>query len=151
MPKRLGDLGPLALRLMLAVGFLYHGVPKISSMAGHASFAVMLHGLGFPAPGPLAWLVGIAEVGGGLALLAGTLTVVVSAILIVEMLVALWKVHGPNGFSFVHVTGMNGDAPVFGMPGYEVNLVYIAMLLALALGGAGRWSVDAMRAAKRSA
>jgi putative oxidoreductase len=31
---------------------------------------------------------------------------------------------------------------VFGPPGYEVNLLYIAGLLVLALGGAGPLSVD---------
>jgi hypothetical protein len=31
------------------------------------------------------------------------------------------------------------------MPGYEVNLLYIAGLLALAIGGAGAYSVDRMR------
>ena len=33
----------------------------------------------------------------------------------------------------MHITGMTDAGPVFGMPGYEVNLLYIAGLLALFL------------------
>ena len=66
----------------------------------------------------------------------------VSALLIVEMLVAMLKVHLPQGFIFIHITAMTTAGPQFGMPGYEVNLLYIAGLLALLLGGAGPASVD---------
>ena len=33
-------------------------------------------------------------------------------------------------------------AKMFGPPGYEVNLLYVAGLLALILGGAGAFSID---------
>jgi putative oxidoreductase len=36
---------------------------------------------------------------------------------------------------------LTADGPQFGPPGYEVNLLYIAGLLALILGGAGRLSI----------
>jgi hypothetical protein len=65
---------------------------------------------------------------------------------IVEMLVALFKVHLAAGFSFLHITGMSGAGPQFGMPGYEVNLLYIAGLASLVLSGGGAWSVDEYRA-----
>jgi putative oxidoreductase len=42
----------------------------------------------------------------------------------------------------MNVTGMTDAGPEFGMPGYEVNLLYIAALAALLLGGAGAASLD---------
>jgi putative oxidoreductase len=39
-----------------------------------------------------------------------------------------------------------GGSPQFGPPGYEVNLLYIAGLLVLILGGAGPFSIDRLLA-----
>ena len=58
------------------------------------------------------------------------------------MLVAMFKVHLRYGFSSIKTIGLGADGPVFGPPGYEVNLLYIAGLVALLLGGAGALSVD---------
>ncbi len=44
---------------------------------------------------------------------------------------------------------MTESGPTFGMPGFEVNLLYIAGFLALALGGAGAFSVDRMMEERR--
>ena len=135
---------PVPLRIMLGGAFLYHGWPKLFSSGGHQGFAGMLGSLGVPAAGITAWLVALAEIAGGLALIAGAFVAIVSVVLIVEMAVAMFMVHLPNGFNFVHITGMGPQGPVFGMPGAEVNLLYIAGLLALVIGGAGAWSVDAL-------
>ena len=75
---------------------------------------------------------------------AAPFVAIVSVVLIVDMIVAMFMVHLPNGFNFVHITGMGPQGPMFGMPGAEVNLLYIAALLALVIGGAGGWSVDAL-------
>ena len=139
---------PLPLRIMLGIGFLYHGWPKVFTSQGHQGFAGMLGSLGVPAPAMTAWVVGLAEVLGGLALIAGAFVAIASVILIVEMLVAMFTVHLPHGFNFVNITGMGKEGPVFGMPGAEVNLLYIAALLALAIGGAGAGSVDALLQAR---
>jgi len=135
---------PLVLRLMLGFGFLYHGVPKLSW--GHAGFVVMLDSMGIPAPSLMAWAVGILEVVGGLALWAGAFTTIVCGLLIVELMVALVKVHLAHGFNFVNLVDPSG--PQFGMPGYEPVLLYMAGLLALILGGPGKYSVHGMRQAK---
>ena len=143
---------PLPLRMMLGAGFLYHGWPKVFSPAGHQGFVGMLGSLGVPAPEMTAWLVGSAEVVGGLALVAGAFVAVASAILIVDMLVAMLTVHARYGFNFINITGMGKQGPVFGMPGAEVNLLYIAGLLALVIAGTGAWSVDTLlRGRKRPA
>ena len=50
----------------------------------------------------------------------------------------------------MHITGMTDAGPVFGMPGYEVNLLYIAGLLALFLRGPSHLSVDEALAKSRN-
>jgi putative oxidoreductase len=61
------------------------------------------------------------------------------------MLVAMGFVQGHYGFSAVKTVGLNAAGPVFGPPGVEINLLYIAGLVSLMLTGAGALSVDAMR------
>src|SRR5438067_10241583 len=145
MFKKWKQWAPLPLRIMLGIGFMYHGWPKLFSAAGHQGFAGMLGGLGVPAPELTAWLVALVEVAGAVALLAGAFVAIVSAALIVDMVVAMITVHAPHGFNFINITGMTANGPLFGMPGAEVNLLYIAGLLTLLIGGAGRWSVDVAR------
>ncbi len=142
---------PLPLRVVLGVGFVYHGVPKVFTTAGHDMFVGMLQGIGVPAAGLMAWVVGIGEVAGGLALVAGAFVAVAAPLLIVNMLVALFTVHLPTGFNFMNITGMTEAGPQFGMPGYEVNLLYIAGLLALFLRGPTHLSVDGILARRREA
>lgn len=133
----------LPLRIILGVSFMIHGAPKLFSAAGHQQFEGMLGKLGVPAAPVAAWLVGGVEFFGGLALVLGLFTWLASALLTIDMIVAMMLVHLPQGFLNVHITGMSERGPVFGMPGYELNLLYIAGLLALLLGGPGPLSVDA--------
>ena len=137
MKRDLSAYAPLSLRLVLGFGFLYHGLPKLGD--GHAGFVVMLANLGIPAPEITAWLVGIVEVVGGLALWAGIFITPVSAILGVELLVALFKVHFAQGFNFVNIVDPAG--PQFGMPGYEPVVLYLAGLVTLVLGGPGKYTL----------
>src|SRR5438105_13626793 len=97
---------PMPLRIMLGGAFLYHGWPKVFSSGGHQGFAGMLGSLGVPAPEMTAWLVGLAEVVGGLALIAGAFVAIASVVLIVDMVVAMFTVHLPHGFNLVYMTGM---------------------------------------------
>ena len=136
---------PLPLRLILGFGFIFHGWPKIFSSEDHADFVGMLRDMiGLPFPEFMAYVVGLVELLGGLALIAGAFVALVSIPLIINMLVAMLTVHLPNGFSFMNMLPEGG----FGMPGYEVNLLYIAGLAALMLMGAGSLSVDDMRKEK---
>lgn len=146
MPQTWSEWAPMPLRLIIGVGFLYHGAPKLFTVTGHEMFVGMLQGIGVPAPVLLAWTVGIVEVVGGLGLIAGAFVSLVTPLLIINMLVALLTVHLPNGFSFINITGMTEAGPQFGMPGYEVNLLYIAGLLALFLRGPTHLSVDRLLA-----
>ncbi len=139
-------LAPLSLRLVLGIGFIYHGFPKVFSSEGNLQFRGMLEGIGVPAPGLAAWMIGGIESLGAIALIAGAFVTIASLLLAISMLGALFTVHLPQGFSFINITGMTETGPIFGMPGYEVNLLYLAGLATLILGGAGAFSVDAKRA-----
>jgi putative oxidoreductase len=136
---------PLSLRLILGIGFLSHGGAKVAD--GTQVFQGLLQMIGVPGGAATAWFVASLEVVGGLALLAGAFTTLITPLLIADMLVALFTVHLPHGFSFLNITGMGPEGPQFGLPGYEVPLLYIAGLTALFLGGAGAVSVDGMRRA----
>jgi len=140
---------PLPLRLIVGIGFVIHGFPKLFNGGARQGFTAMLENIGVPAAGLSAWVVGLVEFFGGLMLIAGAFVAVVTVLQIVVMLVALFTVHLPNGFNFINITGQTDTGPVFGMPGYEVNLLYIAGLLALFLYGASEWSVDKMLAEKK--
>src|ERR1700752_4826092 len=134
---------PLPLRLIIGYGFMAHGWAKLSR--GPAGFAKLLEQIGAPLPEVTAWASTLIEVLGGLAILAGAFVAVVSIPLIVMMLVALFTVHLRYGFSAINTLGLTADGPQFGPPGYEVNLLYVAGLLALILGGAGAFSIDRLR------
>jgi putative oxidoreductase len=135
---------PLPLRLVIGYGFVAHGWAKLSR--GPAGFAKLLEQIGAPLPEMTAWASTLTEILGGLAVLAGAFVVVVSVPLIVLMLVAMFTVHLRYGFSAINTIGLTADGPQFGPPGYEVNLLYIAGLLALILGGAGPLSIDRLLA-----
>lgn len=137
---------PLPLRLVLGIGFIVHGWDKIAD--GTQGFQGMLGMIGIPGGAVTAWLVALLEFLGGIALIVGAFVTIVSVLLIINMLVALFTVHLPHGFSFLNIIGMGPEGPVFGMPGYEVNLLYIAGLLALIFSGAGVYSVDRIRAGR---
>lgn len=137
MSRSTSALAQLPLRLILGFGFTYHGFGKLFSPEGHAMFEGMLEEIGVPAPTLASWAVGAVEFFGGLALIVGAAVGIVSVLGIINMLVAMFTVHLPNGFNFMNITGMGDAGPTFGMPGYEVNLLYIAGFLALALGSTG--------------
>src|SRR5262245_58689325 len=133
---------PVPLRLMIGYGFVVHGWAKLSR--GPAGFALLLDQIGAPLPELTAWVSTLIEILGGLAILAGALVAVVSVPLIVMMLVAMFTVHLRYGFSAINTIGLTADGPQFGPPGYEVNLLYIAGLLGLILGGTGPLSIDGL-------
>jgi putative oxidoreductase len=130
----------LPLRLVVGFGFLAHGWAKWSR--GPGGFAKLLAQIGAPVPAVSAWVVTLTEILGGIAILLGALVAIVSIPLMVSMLVAMFTVQLRFGFSSVNTIGLTPSGPVFGPPGYEINLLYIGALLAIALAGPGAWSVD---------
>lgn len=138
---------PIPLRLVIGYGFMVHGWAKLSR--GPEGFGRLLQQIGVPLPDLMAWVVTLLELFGGMAIFAGALVVVVSVPLIVSMLVAMFTVHLRYGFSSIKTIGLTESGPVFGPLGYEVNLLYIAGLLALVLSGPSALSVDRWLARRR--
>jgi len=132
--------GLVPLRLIVGYGFIAHGAAKW--IAGPRSFGKFLHLVGAPAPVATAWVVMLVEIFCGAAILAGMFVEIASVPLIISMLVAMFTVHIRYGFSSVHTIGLTPSGPVFGPPGYEINLLYIGALLTLALLGSGPLSLD---------
>jgi putative oxidoreductase len=128
------------LRLIVGYGFLAHGYAKL--MNGPDHFAASLHALGVPAPHAMAWATIGFELGGGLAILLGAWIPVISVPLAAILLVAVITVHWQYGFSSIKLRAVTALGPVFGPPGYETDLLYLAALATLVLGGGGPLRID---------
>lgn len=131
---------PIPLRLIVGYGFMQHGFAKFSK--GPEAFAVILHAIGVPAPHLMAWLTILIEFFGGLAVLLGALVPLASLPMAATLLVAMVTVHLPYGFSSIKIMSVTAGRAQFGPPGYEVDLLYIACLATLVLGGSGPMSID---------
>lgn len=141
------SIAPVFLRIAAGAGFIQHGWAKLSRGPEH--FSALLTQLHVPFSQAMAWVSTLTEVLGGLALIAGLFVSLVSMPLIATMLVAMFTIHIHYGFSAVKTIGLTPEGPLFGPPGYEINLIYIGCLLALLISGAGRWSADALLAKRR--
>ncbi|HEY1925453.1 MAG TPA: DoxX family protein [Candidatus Acidoferrum sp.] len=134
------EWAPVPLRLIVGYGFMEHGFAKLSR--GPESFAAILHGLNVPAPQLMAWVSILTEILGGAAILLGAFVVLASVPMAILLLTAVLTVHLPFGFSSIKLMAVTANGPQFGPPGYECNLLYLACLAALVLGGAGPLSID---------
>ncbi len=133
----------LPLRLLVGFGFTAHGYAKLSR--GPANFAAILQALGVPQPHVMAWATSLLEFIGGISVMAGAFVALLSVPLAAVMLTALFSVHLQYGFSSIRLKAVTASGAQFGPIGYELNLLYIAALLALALQGPGKFSFDRWR------
>jgi putative oxidoreductase len=134
---------PIPLRLIVGYGFMQHGFAKLSK--GPEAFAILLHALGVPAPHLMAWLTILVEVFGGLAVLLGAFIPLASLPMAAVLLVAMFTVHLPYGFSSIKLIGVTTGRAQFGPPGYEGTLLYLACIAALVIGGSGPMAIDNFR------
>ncbi|HEY8794211.1 MAG TPA: DoxX family protein [Gemmatimonadaceae bacterium] len=129
------DRATLVLRLVLAAVFLVHGYQKMF-VYGFSGVTTSFTYMGVPIPGVIAPVICVLELVGGAALLLGAFTRIVAVLLACDMLGAIIFVHANAGFS----------AP----KGVELVLGNLGMLVAIALLGAGAYSVDAVMARRRA-
>jgi putative oxidoreductase len=128
------------LRLIVGFGFIAHGYAKVVNGPDH--FVASLHVLGVPAPHAMAWATIVFELAGGLAVLLGAWIAVVSIPMAAILFVAAITVHWQYGFSSIKLLAVTAAGPQFGPPGYETDLLYLAALATLVLGGSGPWRMD---------
>jgi putative oxidoreductase len=133
----------LPIRLIVGYGFVAHGIAKWNK--GPDAFAAILAAIHTPAPHLMAWLTILTEIFSGLAILCGVFVSWVSLPAIVLLVVAIFTVHLPYGFSSIKLLRIVDGRAQFGPPGYECDLLYIACFLTLAFAGPTPWSVDAYR------
>jgi len=121
--------GPLhaLLRIIAGLLFMQHGAQKLFGMFGG------MGGQGGTAKFPdLMFIAGVLEFFGGLLLVFGLFTRPVALLLAIQMLVAYFKAHAPQG-------------PIPLLNGGELALMYFIVFLYLAAAGPGPWSVDHAR------
>lgn len=138
---------PIPLRLIVGYGLMAHGYAKIAHGPDH--FVALLQAIGVPAPGIAGWATILIELIGGLAVLLGTLVPLVSVPIAAVLLVAMFTVHLPYGFSSVKLQAVTAAGAQFGPPGYEVDLLYLACLATLVLGGSGPFTAGGLFARLR--
>ncbi|HEX2080044.1 MAG TPA: DoxX family protein [Longimicrobium sp.] len=130
------DWGLTVLRVVTGLVFFMHGYVKVF-VWGFEGTAAGFGQMGIPLAGIAGPFVGLLELLGGLALVAGLATRWISIPLAFTMLVAILQVHLAGGF--------------FNPEGVEFPLMLLASGVGLALSGGGALAVDNLLAARRSA
>jgi len=138
------------LRIIVGYGFVEHGYAKLAR--GADGFIAILHAMGMPFAHLLGWGTILVEILGGLFILLGAFVPLAAVPMVIVLLVATFTVHLPNGFSAIKLQSYDASGAHFGQPGYETDLLYLAALVALSIGGAGPLSLDRyLRARQRCA
>jgi len=123
--ENLKPLAMLLLRVAMGIVFISHGYPKLF---GNTRETMQMFGhLGFP--GYFAYLAGVVEFFGGITLILGLFTRISALLIAGEMLIALWRVHLPQG-------------PIGQVKNYEFPMILAAAAFTLATVGAGLISLD---------
>ena len=140
--RKIACYAPLPLRLIVGYGFMAHGYAKLMLMKGPDAFVAIVQAMDVPEPFLMAWLTILVELAGGFAVLLGAFVVPLSVPMAAVLLVAALTVHLPFGFTSIKLLAITSSGPQFGPPGYETDLLYLACLAALVMGGSGPWAVD---------
>lgn len=131
--RRFAPLAPVIARLLVGVVMLVHGWQKLVDMTPAGFGEGMLGGLGVPAPVAFGWVVTLIELVGGALLIAGLFTRVAALLNAAVLVGALLLVKIDIGL----IAPMGAE-----MPGAELEFGLLAGLLAVALLGPGKPSVD---------
>ncbi len=120
------DKALLAIRIVAGLIFVMHGYGKLTGNPSLEMFAGMLSGMGFPMAMFFAWLVALTEFLGGLALIVGIFVRPAGVLLAIVMLVAFTM------------------AKKLQFPAGDIDFALLGISIALAMAGAGRWSIAGM-------
>ncbi|MCC6546924.1 DoxX family protein [Candidatus Sumerlaeota bacterium] len=125
---------PLIMRLVLGVVFIAHGGQKFFDK-GVDQVAQGFGSMGIPMPYTSALLASSTEFFGGILMVLGLLVRPAAIPMAFTMIVAFVKVHGSKGF-FLQ-TG-----------GFEYVFVLFFLIVAVGIGGAGKFSLDGLLSKK---
>jgi len=118
------DIALLVLRIAAGVIFVMHGYGKLfGGNPGMEGFTKMVTGLGFPLPVVFAYAAALSEFVGGIALILGIFPRVAAFFIGCVMLVALVAVKKAQ------------------LPKGDVEFALLAIVIAIGLHGAGRYSL----------
>lgn len=122
--NRLQPFAQFVMRIVLGAIMIAHGYHKV--FGGFHHHMEFVGSLGLPAW--MAYLTTGTEFFGGIAIVLGLFTRFFSAAFLIEMCVAIWKVHYKNGLT--------------GQGGYEFPLALIAIAFTLLCFGGGPWGFN---------
>ncbi|WML42719.1 DoxX family protein [Neobacillus sp. PS3-40] len=127
------NIGLLIIRLVIGVLFIGHGAQKLFGWFGGYGLkgtGGWFESIGMKPGVTMALLAGLAELLGGILFALGLLTPLAGIIIAGTMVIAIVKVHGPNGLWATS-------------NGYEYNLILLAVSIGIALVGPGQYALDA--------
>lgn len=122
------NLGLLIIRLIIGLTFAAHGTQKMFGWfkgPGLRGFAGWLESLSVKPALFMAFIAALSEIIAGLLFAAGLWVWVAAILMVLTMLVAIFKVHGKNGYIQPN--------------GFEYNLSLIAVAIGIALIGPGTY------------
>lgn len=125
------DTGLLIIRLVVGILFIGHGAQKLFGWFGGYGLkgtGGWLESIGLKPGVLMAFLAGAGELVGGVLFAAGVFTWAGAALITITMLVATFTVHLKNGLW----NAQNG---------FELNLVFIAVAIGVALIGPGAYTL----------
>ncbi|MDP4104718.1 MAG: DoxX family protein [Bacillota bacterium] len=128
------NIGLLIIRLVIGVLFIGHGAQKLFGWFGGYGLkgtGGWFESIGMKPGVTMALLAGLAEFIGGLLFALGLLTPLAGILIAGTMLMAIIKVHAPNGLWAT-------------ANGYEYNLTLLAVAIGIALIGPGQYALDAL-------
>jgi putative oxidoreductase len=130
----MASAGLLVIRLIFGLTFAGHGAQKLFGwFGGHGleGTAGWMASIGLKPGKMMAFAAGTSELVGGILFALGLWTPFAALLMVVPMIVAIVKVHGPNGYWMTQ-------------NGYEYHLAIIAVAIGVALIGPGQYALDAI-------
>ncbi|MES9684808.1 DoxX family protein [Gottfriedia acidiceleris] len=127
------NIGLLIIRLVIGLLFVGHGAQKLFGWFGGYGLkgtGGWFESIGMKPGVSVALFAGLAELIGGILFTLGLLTPLAGIMIAGTMVMAIIKVHGPNGLWST-------------ANGYEYNLTLMSVAIGIALIGPGKYALDA--------